>query len=95
MLHIIKTPSALHDVQRYMAASDSLLLVEDAVYAANPQHFAYTLMNTALSQTKVYVLKEDVLARGVSSSIDEITHLVDYAGFVDLTAEHTHSMTWD
>jgi tRNA 2-thiouridine synthesizing protein B len=36
---------------------------------------------------KVYVLKEDLMLRGVDNVMDGITQ-VDYAGFVDLVEEN-------
>lgn len=92
MLHIIKHYRYLSDAIAYSMPSDSILLVEDAVYAALPSHKAHPLFLTSLCQ--VYVLKEDLTARGLPQDSGEILRSVDFAGFVDLTAENNQSMTW-
>ncbi len=45
MLHIIKSVQALNDAVNAFSKDDELLLIEDAVYAANPQHHAYPLLD--------------------------------------------------
>ncbi len=42
MLHIIKSVAALDDAMALYSEQDDVLLIEDAVYAANPQHKAFS-----------------------------------------------------
>ncbi|MDF5049111.1 DsrH/TusB family sulfur metabolism protein, partial [Vibrio parahaemolyticus] len=53
MLHIIKTVSALEDAMPLCSEQDDILLIEDAVYAANSQHKACS----HLKNRSVFVLE--------------------------------------
>lgn len=91
MLHIIKTVSALEDAFALCGEQDDILLIEDAVYAANPQHQAFS----QVKHSNVYVLESDIQARGMTNRISPSVTVVDYVGFVELTAKHDKSLTWD
>lgn len=96
MLHIVnKSPyqtSTLASCLRVAQAGHSLLLIEDAVYAAT----AGGAQEAALRATgvKLYALKPDLDARGMSARVMDNVTLVDYAGFVNLVAEHSTSHSW-
>ena len=51
-------------------------------------------MREACANLKVYALQPDMDARGVTAKLIDGVTLVDYAGFVDLTVEHTTSHAW-
>ncbi len=93
MLHIVnKSPaqtSTLASCLRLAQPGHALLLIEDAVYAATQ---ADTL--AAMKPLKVYVLQPDVDARGMKGRIGDGVTPVDYAGFVDLVAEHPTNQSW-
>ena len=72
----------------------ALLLIEDAVYAATQAAAAASGITEAMKQLKVYVLQPDVEARGMAGKLIDGVTAVDYAGFVDLVAEHTNNQTW-
>lgn len=91
MLHMIKSCRALSEAVQYVSGDDALLLIEDAVYAANAQHQDFSL----LMPFTAFVLNADAQARAISNRISPSVTVVDYSGFVDLTAAHTHTMTWD
>ncbi|ERB62887.1 hypothetical protein N779_23720 [Vibrio coralliilyticus OCN008] len=61
MLHIVKSVAALEDVVKVYADGDALLLIEDAVYAVNPQHKTYPL----IKGFNTFVLQSDLAARGI------------------------------
>ena len=91
MLHIVKTVQALEDVSRVATETDKVLLVEQAVYAANPQHVAFPRvkgLNTS-------VLEADIEARGIANRISPSIVRVDFEGFVELTVEQPNSVTWE
>ena len=44
--------------------------------------------------TIAYALQPDLAARGVAGTLAEGVTAVDYAGFVDLVAEHSSNQTW-
>lgn len=91
ILHIIKTVQALDDVIQVATHADKLILVEQAVYAASAQHKALT----PLTGFALYALEADVAARAMTSRLDTQVKLVDFSGFVELTAEQASSITWE
>lgn len=98
MLHIInKSPfqtSTLESCLRTAQAGDALLLIEDAVYAATQGSAAEARLREAGANLKLYALRPDMDARGVSARVLDGVSLVDYGGFVDLTVEHHTSHSW-
>ncbi|WP_321283299.1 sulfurtransferase complex subunit TusB [uncultured Vibrio sp.] len=91
MLHIIKTVSALEDAVALFSEQDDILLIEDAVYAANPQHQAFH----HVKGTAVFALESDIQARGMGNRISPSVTVVTYTGFVELTVKQDKSLTWD
>ena len=91
MLHIIKTVSALEDAVAMFSEQDDILLIEDAVYAANPQHQAFHHVKSAA----VFALESDIQARGMGNRISPSVVVVSYSGFVELTVKQDKSLTWD
>lgn len=71
-----------------LGQDDSLLLIEDGVYAAA----ARSPYATGLAACRVYLLEPDRQARGVDAAAG-ITPL-DYAGFVQLAASHAQVWSW-
>jgi tRNA 2-thiouridine synthesizing protein B len=98
MLHIVnKSPfqtSTLATCLRMAQPGQALLLIEDAVYAATTGSAAQASMADACSKLKVYALQPDMDARGVTGKLLDGITLVDYSGFVDLTAQHSTSHSW-
>ena len=43
---------------------------------------------------KVYALQPDVDARGMAGKLADGIGMIDYAGFVDLVAEHPNNQSW-
>lgn len=84
-LHIITQP-IIPDTILASSESHGLLLLREAVYLLL-QPFAINL--------KVYVLEEDLLARGLQSEVlPANVELIDYKRFVDLTIEYKTSTSW-
>lgn len=98
MLHIVnkshRQTSSLQSCLRLVQDGHALLLTEDAVYAATRGGATSAGLAEALQRLKVYVLKPDLDARGVAGSLVDGVTAVDYAGFVDLVAEHPNNQTW-
>jgi tRNA 2-thiouridine synthesizing protein B len=90
MLHIIKRLDNIESATRYSTSGDEFLLVEEAVYAINPNHKYHSILN--IPSTKA--LLADVEARGIINKCAQVIELVGFDGFVDLTAEHSKSITW-
>ncbi len=99
MLHIVnKSPferNALSACLRMAKAGSSILLIEDAVYAAMKASSVASQVRDALGSVRMYVLAPDLQARGVGESqlMDGI-QAVDYKGFVDLVTQHDNNQSW-
>lgn len=91
MLHLVnKSPfesMSFEDCLKYAVKGSSILLYEDGIYAAIPGSAIADRMASVASDYKVYVLKEDMMLRGIDKIMDGITE-VDYAGFVGLVEEN-------
>jgi tRNA 2-thiouridine synthesizing protein B len=98
MLHIVNKSHAqstsLQSCLRLAQPGQALLLIEDAVYAATSGGAASAGMAQALKALKVYALQPDVDARGMSGKLVAGVTPIDYAGFVDLVAEHRNNQSW-
>jgi len=98
MLHIInKSPfqtSTLDSCLRMAQPGHALLLSEDGIYAATAGSSTEARLRQACTTLKVYALKPDMDARGVTDKLIEGVTLVDYGGFVDLTVEYKTSHSW-
>ena len=101
MLHIVnKSPfenrtleNCLNIITNEQGAA--LLLTEDGVYAATKGNNAEGSLKKAMdASVKVYALWPDLEARGMQDRVIEGIKLVDYAGFVDLVAEHPNNQAW-
>ena len=94
MLHIVnKSPaqaSSLASCLRLAQPGATLLLIEDGIYAATNAD----TMAAAMKSLKVCVLQPDVAARGMAGRVVEGVSAVDYAGFVELVAEHPNNQSW-
>lgn len=95
MLHLVnKSPydaCSLDTASSIMQGDDSLLLIEDGVYAAVKGGKAAP----RLEGLKISVLGPDLAARGIGEDklIDGVT-VVDYAGFVDMVEANDKVQSW-
>ena len=98
MLHIVnkshEQTSALQSCLRLAQPGSALLLIEDAVYAADGWGAATSGVVQAVKSLKVYALQPDVDARGMAGKLIDGVSAVDYGGFVDLVAEHNTCQSW-
>ena len=90
MLHIVKSPCALEELNTVVDVSDDVLLIEGAVYAANPQHRDFA----KVKGLNVSALINDLDARGIANRVSPSVAVLDYRGFVSLTVKHLSSLTW-
>ena len=77
---------------RVAAPGDTVLLIEDGVYACTPAH--ESLFDGLDVEVKLRVLREDLLARGLEAQLAERFDVVDYAGFVELACAHPRTLSW-
>ena len=98
MLHIVnKSPTQARSLQRCLRMAQeghSVLLIEDAVYAATAAGALASGLDQALKRLKVYVLLPDLEARGMAARRIDGVEPVDYAGFVELAASHSTCQSW-
>lgn len=99
MLHIVnKSPferNTLESCLGHALAGDSVLLIEDAVVGAMTGTKVAGEITAAIADKKVFVLGEDLAARGLKQErIIEGIEVVNYEGFVDLTVENDKTQSW-
>lgn len=95
MLHTLMTSPFRCDLAamvRLLAEGDDVLLLQDGVIAAVAGSPALeVLLNAPIS---LFVLKEDLDARGLFGQISTSVTAVSYTDFVTLVAKHPQQMTW-
>lgn len=95
MLHTLMSSPFRCDLAamlRLLADGDDVLLMQDGVIAALEGSKALeALLNAPIS---VFVLKEDVDARGLGAQISTRVTAVSYTDFVTLVVKHPQQMTW-
>jgi len=72
--------------------SDDFLALQDGVLIALTNNIF--LKNIVLSSSKLYIIKEDVYARGIHKHISSEFVLISYIHFVSLTLKHKKQMAW-
>ena len=99
MLHIVnKSPfqtGTLQSCLDHALEGDAILLIEDGVYGALRGSVVAAAVEAALGKVTFHALGADVAARGIApAKLIEGIASVDYAGFVDLVAEHKTNQAW-
>jgi tRNA 2-thiouridine synthesizing protein B len=97
-LHTVnKSPfekSSFASCMEHVLEGSAVLLYEDGVYAAIKGTAAEGKVKSAQG-VKFYALGPDLRARGLSNErVTDGVEIVDYAGFVDLAAEHDKVVAW-
>jgi tRNA 2-thiouridine synthesizing protein B len=95
MLHLVnKSPyetGNLETATGYMQDGDTLLLIEDGIYAA----IKAGKVSSMLAGRNVSVLGPDLAARGIGEDkLIEGVNVIDYAGFVDLVEANDKVQSW-
>ena len=99
MLHTVnQSPferNTLESCLRLAAPGSAVLLIENAVVGAVKGSAFAPALTQALSKVSVSVLGPDLAARGLGEDklIDGV-RIVDYTGFVELTAENDAVQSW-
>jgi tRNA 2-thiouridine synthesizing protein B len=97
MLHILnKSPLERPSLDSCLRIAEpgSILLIEDAVYAAARGTAAAARLDAAKGRFEVYVLLPDAEARAIADRLIEGVTTVGYDGFVDLVANHRNCQSW-
>jgi len=94
LLHLLnRSPQSIavyRDLSEAFGASDQLLLIEDACYAALPA--AGDLLEAFGG--RVSVLEEDLVSRGLTGRVSPAIAVVDMKGFLALTETHERCVSW-
>jgi len=95
ILHTINSsPFQTHALQQcltLMNEQDDLLLIEDAVIAAQAKHPLFEQLKQLSEQGRLMVLSADLEARGIQNIIGQVS---SYSDFVELVAKHQSQMAW-
>lgn len=95
-LHLVSsspfTSSALADCLRVITADDSILLIENGVWAINGDQTWQRQLHALCERHRVYVLAEDAALRGIH--VLPPFHLIDYETMVAIACEHARSVSW-
>lgn len=97
ILHTVnKSPAmpVLANCLRFLADEDALLLLEDGVYGAIHGDNNNSVATAIDAGIAVYAIEADITARGLGGRLIEGVQLIDYAGFVDLCANHSSVKNW-
>ena len=97
MLHIVnKSPQERPSLDACLriAESGSILLIEDAVYAAVKGSASAGKLAEAAKKHRIYALLPDVEARAIADRLVDGVTGIDYGGFVDLVADHRACQSW-
>lgn len=94
-LHIVnKSPYLNNSLERCLDNIDAgaaLLLIEDGVLAATNNK---SPIDSNQKDCQFYVLKEDLIARGLLENCQSNFTIIDYDGFVSLTEQFKKSISW-
>lgn len=97
ILHTVnKSPfdnSCFSDCLALCSANNSVLLIEDGVYAATTGTRFSQLINER-GDVNFYSLAADVSARGLEGKISTDVTLIDDSGFVKLVEKHQSMQSW-
>ena len=95
MLHTLRTSpwhADISGITRLMDDGDDLLLIADGVLAAGENSRFLEILRAA--PISIYVLNEDVQARGLCAQISSDVIMVSYTDFVRLTVKHASQIAW-
>lgn len=86
---------ALSNCLDRLGEGDAVLLLADGVYAVVSEAGIGLLLQIRAKHCQCHVLLPDLEARGlVAAGLPAEISPVDYPGFVALTLEHRHILTW-
>jgi len=97
MLHIVnKSPLERPSLDACLRVAEpgTILLIEDAVYAAARGTAGAARLAAAKDRFKVCVLLPDAEARAIADRLIDGVATVGYDGFVDLVANHRNCQSW-
>jgi tRNA 2-thiouridine synthesizing protein B len=95
MLHLIFQSPIDNAVLERMATGDVAVFLESAVLGVLRQAQQAGVLANKLNSNRLYVLSEDMLARGIlESELVAGLEIIDYPGLVKLTVENPLITSW-
>lgn len=97
-LHTLNKSGNSELVRLCIAALDShdcLLLIEDGVFLALDIKSNIALLSDVRHTVNLYVLSEDLAARGISAKIRSVFTSITYVDFVRLSLENDKVVNWN
>ncbi|QHM73554.1 sulfurtransferase complex subunit TusB [Mixta intestinalis] len=95
MLHTLNSSPFQCDytlLLRMLQPGDDLLLMQDGVLAGlQGSNMLAPLLN---SPARIWALRDDLLARGLTAQLSPEITAIDYNDFVTLTLNHKQQMPW-
>ena len=90
VLHLVNNShSALQQCLHYLGPQDSLLLIQDGVFASAAEQ---ALIGPY--KDRVYALEDDLQQRGLDKKAPDWLQRIGYSGFVELTVSHAKTQSW-
>ncbi|AWH88530.1 sulfurtransferase complex subunit TusB [Limnobaculum parvum] len=83
----------MNTLSNAVGQSDVLVLMQDSVTAALKESRWLALL-IQRNPINIYVLREDIEARGLLLLIDSRVEIIDYSGLVDLSVNHYPQVNW-
>lgn len=80
----------LHACLKVINPGDGILFIEDGVYHCRDNE----LLSSISRDNIVYGLREDLVARGLRDKQDALVEVVGYHKFVELTIQHSKTVSW-
>ena len=86
--------SWVYEQMAFASKGDAIILIEDAVLSLHsPITLASFFAKCEMLDIRVYALADDCAIRGISNQLEGVV-TVDYAGFVELVAQHQKQVAW-
>lgn len=95
MLHILTQSPFQFNILLFfnmLKKSDDILLIQDGIILAIKDNIY--LDRIVQYSINLYVLKEDVCARGLFDKLSNIFTIIEYQGFVQLTEKNKIQIKW-
>ncbi|MFY0677022.1 MAG: sulfurtransferase complex subunit TusB [Neptuniibacter sp.] len=93
-LHILNQApdktSVIQDMLIALSPEDAIILIEDGVIAALQPPFN----GQSETDTPVFALKADLLARGLTERLSKTITIIDDAEFVELCCKYSKTISW-
>lgn len=95
MLHILLRSPFSISISSLLSLSDKkddLIGIQDGVFLGMISHSIFKKISSSFNF--LYLLKEDLYARGLKNYIFSFFKIINYVDFVRLTISHSKNITW-